>query len=59
VVNDPVFDDASQRLALIQRLWNDLQAARNDTKRYEALAERLRREAYAFRQTLDLNKPNP
>jgi hypothetical protein len=45
-----VIDDGHQRLALIQHLWDELQAARKDRAKYEAIAERIRREADAFRQ---------
>ena len=44
---------------LIQRLWIELQAARKDPVKYEALAERIRREADAFLQTLHAHKPKP
>ena len=46
LTNSPALHDA--RLTLIQSLWNDLQAARKDAVKYEAIAHRLRREADAF-----------
>ena len=53
----PAVDDAHQCLARIQRLWIELQAARKDPVKYQALAERIRREADAFLQTLHANDP--
>jgi len=53
----PAVDSAHQHLARIQRLWIELQAARKDPVKYEALAERIRREADAFLQTLHANGP--
>jgi hypothetical protein len=43
-------NDERQHLALIQRLWNELQASRKDPLKYTALADRIRREVDAFRQ---------
>ena len=54
--NSPALDDARRRLALIQSLWDDLQAARNDAAKYEALAQRLRQEADAFRHALHTSR---
>ena len=45
----PAVEDR-HRLARIQCLWVELQAARKDPVKYEAIAERIRREADAFRQ---------
>nr|AHN97841.1 hypothetical protein [uncultured bacterium lac121] len=42
---------------LIQRLWTELQAARKDPVKYQALAERIRREADAFLETLQPHDP--
>jgi hypothetical protein len=55
VVDDPALA-GRQRLALIQRLWCELQAARKDLAKYEAIAERIRREADVFLQTLEAAK---
>jgi hypothetical protein len=46
----PAVEEDRQWLARIQCLWVELQAARKDPVKYEAIAERLRREADAFRQ---------
>jgi hypothetical protein len=46
-------DDGRERLTLIQRLWSELQAARKDPAKYEALVERIRREADAFLHARD------
>ena len=46
----PDSEEARQRLALIQRLWDELKAARHDPEKYYALIERIRREADAFRK---------
>ena len=43
-------NDEREHLALIQRLWNELQASRKDPVKYAALADRIRREVDAFRQ---------
>jgi hypothetical protein len=58
LANSPALDDR-QRLTLIQRLWIELQASRKDRVKYEALAERIRREADAFLQTLHARDPKP
>ena len=46
----PAVSDSGQCLTQIQRLWAELQASRKDPVKYEALVERIRREADAFRQ---------
>ena len=46
----PAVEEDREWLARIQCLWVELQAARKDPVKYEAIAERLRREADAFRQ---------
>lgn len=46
-----------QRLAIIQRLWRELQAARKDPAKYKALAECLRKEADVFVRTLEVASP--
>ncbi len=43
-------EEDRHRLARIQCLWVELQAARKDPVKYEAVAERIRREADAFRR---------
>ena len=45
----PAADDGGQCLKRLQLLWTELQAARKDPMKYEALVERIRREADAFR----------
>jgi hypothetical protein len=40
-------------------LWTELQAARKDPVKYQALAERIRREADAFRQMFRPSDPKP
>jgi hypothetical protein len=57
VPDSPVPANNNQRLALIQRLWLELKAARKDPTKYNALMDRIRRETDAFRQTLDKNDP--
>jgi hypothetical protein len=59
LANSPALDDGRQRLTLIQRLWIELQASRKDPVKYEALAERIRREADAFLQTFRARDPKP
>ena len=53
----PDSEEARQRLALIQRLWDELKAARHDPEKYYALIERIRREADAFRKLIDPDDP--
>jgi hypothetical protein len=53
----PALDDGRQRLTLIQHLWTELQAARKDPVKYQALVERIRREADAFLQTIRASDP--
>jgi hypothetical protein len=57
--NSPARDNGHQRLARVQRLWDALRAARRDLAKYEAIAERLRREADVFRQMSDPRDPKP
>jgi hypothetical protein len=58
--NRPDANDAGRRhLVRIQRLWNELKAARKDRLKYEALIERVRREADAFRQRLGTDDRDP
>ena len=52
MVNRPASDNR-QRLALIHRLWKELQATRKNPEKYESLVEQIRREADAFRQARD------
>jgi hypothetical protein len=42
-------DDSAQRLALVQQLWRELQAARKDPVKYRSLSERIRRESLLLR----------
>jgi hypothetical protein len=59
VPNSPGDEDVRQRLALIQRLWDELQATHENTPKYHALIEQIRRETDAFRQALDPKEPTP
>jgi hypothetical protein len=52
--NDPdPRDEDPGRLQRIQALWDELRAAPRYSQKYEALMQRIRREADAFRQRLD------
>jgi len=51
LAHSPAAGEDRHRLARIQCLWVELQAARKDPVRYEAIAERIRREADSFRKT--------
>jgi hypothetical protein len=51
--NIPAEDDAGQRLARIQRLWDELKTTRRDPVKQEALSEQLRQESSAFLQKFD------
>ena len=51
----PAVDDGRHRLTRIRLLWRELQAARKDSVKYDALVERIRREADAFLKALDPN----
>ena len=53
----PDSEEARQRLARIQRLWDELKAARHDPEKYYALIERIRREADAFRKLIGPDDP--
>jgi hypothetical protein len=44
--------DISERLERIKKLCDELEDARNDTRKYQRLITRIRAEAEAFRQTL-------
>jgi hypothetical protein len=44
--------DISDRLGRIKKLCDELESARNDSKKYRQLITRIRVEADAFRQTL-------
>ena len=57
LVDRPASADGRQRLILIQRLWTELQASRKDPVKYEALVDRIRREAEGFLQTLHARDP--
>ena len=46
-------EEARQRLALIQRLWDELKAERHDPEKYHALMKRIREEADAYRELID------
>ena len=46
-------DEGRERLERIQGLWDELRAAPRYSPKYEALMQRIRREADAFRQRLD------
>ena len=46
-------DEGRERLERIQRLWDELKTAPRYSLNYEALMQRIRREADAFRQRLD------
>ena len=49
----PDSEEARQRLALIQRLWDELKAERHDAEKYHALMKRIREEADAYRELID------
>ncbi len=51
LARSPLSEKTVIALARIQCLWVELQAARKDPVRYEAIAERIRREADSFRKT--------
>ena len=53
----PDSEEARQRLATIQRLWDELKAVRHDPEKYYALMERIRREADAFRKMFEPDDP--
>ena len=53
----PDSEEARQRLATIQRLWDELKAERHDPEKYYALIERIRREADAFREMFHTDDP--
>ena len=53
MTTDPRSKDAEKRLALIQRLWDELKDARNDPQKYETLVKWMREETDAFRKMLD------
>lgn len=57
VATSPAVNNAHEHLARIQRLWIELQAARKDPVKYNALVERIRREADAFLQSLHADDP--
>jgi len=46
-------DEGRERLERIQGLWDELRTAPRYSPKYEALMQRIRREADAFRQRLD------
>ena len=50
LAHSPAAGEDRHRLARIQCLWVELQAARKDPVKYEAIAERIRREADTFRK---------
>jgi hypothetical protein len=53
VPQGPDSEEARQRLATIQRLWDELKAVRHDPEKYYALMKRIREEADAYRELLD------
>ena len=55
--NSPNPNNNDQRLALIQRLWRELQAAPEGSKEREALMKSIRQETDAFRQALSSDDP--
>ena len=57
LVDRSASDDGGDRLTLIQRLWTELQASRKDPVKYQALVDRIRREADGFLQTLQARNP--
>jgi hypothetical protein len=57
VPRTPDSEEARQRLATIQRLWDELKAVRHDPEKYYALIERIRREADAFREMFNTDDP--
>jgi hypothetical protein len=48
----PNADEICTRLERMKKLCDELEAAQNDTRRYNELIERIRREADAFTLTL-------
>jgi hypothetical protein len=46
-------DEGRERLKRIQILWDELRAAPRYSPKHEALMQRIRQEADAFRQRLD------
>jgi hypothetical protein len=46
-------EEGRQRLATIQRLWDELRAERHDPEKYYALMKRIREEADAYQELLD------
>jgi hypothetical protein len=60
VPNSPEPKTNSERLALILRLWRDLEAMPQSTRgsnEYNVLMARIRRESDAFRASLDHDDP--
>ena len=49
----PDSEEGRQRLATIQRLWDELRAERHDPEKYYALVKRIREEADAYRELID------
>ena len=54
---EPTDASSRQRLARIQRLWDELHVARKDSPEYQALIDRIRQETDAFRRALDTDDP--
>jgi hypothetical protein len=53
VPTGPDSEEGRQRLATIQRLWDELKAERHDPEKYYALMKRIREEADAYRKLID------
>ena len=51
--NPDPHDEGRERLERIRVLWDELRVAPRYSPKYEALMQRIRREADAFRQRLD------
>jgi hypothetical protein len=58
VAGNPAVADERQRLARLTGLWIELQAARKDPAKYEAIAARFRQEADAYHQMWSPPLPN-
>jgi hypothetical protein len=57
VPTSPAPRDNRERLALIQRLWQELKTARPGSPEYDALMGRMRQETDAFRAALEKDEP--
>jgi hypothetical protein len=60
VTSEPdAHNEGRERLERIRRWWEELKAAPKYSPKYEALMQRIRGEADAFRQTLGSDDPGP